>query len=228
MKIRTKHRKLFYVPGMISLVLIPVLCLFYFSSKKAFKVEGGFDLELPSEEFVISMKENYPFIEQRNKMIFSFNGSLKSEDENIKKFQKVLNQFNHKKDTVNSINVYFGKQMRYEVFIKILDIAEIEKTPTYMVYKNELLIANVSSSEIVKTNSKNKSTPMNCGTQDYIRKQKIYDEEQKRLFANEKFQKTFIKKHWYLFLAFAGLAVLNLYFLIKFNRNRKYNQKSYI
>ncbi|NMH24520.1 hypothetical protein [Flavobacterium solisilvae] len=202
--------------------------MFYFSSKKAFKVEGGFDLELPSKKTIISIKENYPFIEQRNKIIFSFNSSLKSEDENIKKFQKALNQFNHKKDTVNSINVYFGKQMQYEVFIKILEIAEIEKTPTYMVYKNELLITNISSSEIEKTNSENKSTTMNCGTQDYIRKQKLYNDEQNRLLENEKFQKSFFKKHWYLFLALSVLALINLYFLIKFNRNRKYNQKSYI
>ncbi len=218
---------------MISLVLIPVLCLFYLSSKKVLKVEGGFDLGLPSEEFVISIKENYPFIEQRNKIMFSFNSSLISEDENIKKFQKALNQFNHKKDTVNSINVYFGKQMQYEVFIKILEITEIEKTPTYMVYKNELLIVNVSKSEIEKDKNRiisehYEATSPNCGTQDYIHKQKLYEDEQERLFANEKFQKSFFKNYWYLFLAFVGLAVFNLYFLIKFNRNRKYNQKSYI
>ena len=95
MKIRTKHRKLFYVPGMISLVLIPVLCLFYLNSNKAFKEEGGFALNLPSKETIISIKENYPFIEQRNKIMFSFNGSLKSENENIKKFQKTLNDLFH-------------------------------------------------------------------------------------------------------------------------------------
>lgn len=218
---------------MISLVLIPVLCLFYFSSKKVFKVEGGFDLGLPSKEEIISIKENYPFIEQRNKIIFSFNSSLKSEDENIKKFQKALNQFNHKKDTINSINVYFGKQMQYEVFIKILEITEIEMTPTYMVYKNELLIVNASKSEIEKdkkriNNEHYEATSPNCGTQDYIRKQKLYEDEQNRLFANEKFQKSFFKKHWYLYLALSVLFLLNIYFLIKFNRNRKYNQKSYI
>ena len=34
MKIKTKHRKLFYVPGMISLVLIPVLCLWFIKTNR--------------------------------------------------------------------------------------------------------------------------------------------------------------------------------------------------
>lgn len=233
MKQRIIHRKLFYVPGMISLLLIPVLFIWYFYTHKSFEKQGSMDLGLPDKGSMEQMKKDYPFIEQKNYIVFTFNGTLEAENETLTKFQKSLKQFNHIKDTINGIKLRFGKQMKYEVFIRILDIVNIEMTPTYIPYEQELIIVNASRSDIERQRKINLEkyvprTQMNCGTQEAIYQQRLFDEEQKKLIDDEKFHKAFFNQQWYLFLAYFGIVFLNFYILIKFNKNRKYNQKSHI
>jgi len=218
---------------MISLVLLPILFLCYLNSHKSFEEQGSMNLGLPDKGSMEQMKKEYPLIEQRNYKVFTFNGSLDMEKKTLAKFQKSLKKFNHIKDTINGIKLRFGKQMKYEVFIRILDIISIEMTPTYIPYEQELIIVNSAPSDIERQRKRDKEkygkrTQMNCGTQAYMNKQRRFNEEQMRLIANENFQKSFLNKHWYLFLAYIGIVVLNFYVLIKFNKNRNYNQKSYI
>lgn len=231
MKLRIKHRKLFYVPGMISLVLIPILFLYYFDAHKTFEKEYSMDIGLPDHGSMGQIIKDYPLLNQRNYKEFTFNGSLLSDKNTLDDFQHLLKQQNKIKDTVNGIKLYFGKQMNYEVFIRILDILTIEKTPTYMPYGNELLIVNGSVSDIEREKRRLKQKfgkPMNCATQANMREQRRYWDEQQELINNENFQKAFFNRHWYLFLAYFGIVLLNFFTLIKFNKNRNYNQKSYI
>jgi hypothetical protein len=233
MKQRIRHRKLFYVPGMISLLLIPVLCLWHLYAQKSFDKEGSMDLGLPDKGSMEQMKKDYPLIEQRNYIVFTFNGSLEAENETLTKFQKSLKRFNHIKDTINGIKLCFGKQMKYEVFIRILEIVSIEMTPTYLLFGQELIVVNASKSDIERHSKQIKekydsSKQMNCGTQEAMYQKRLFDEEQKKLIDDEKIHKAFFKQHWYLFLAYFGIVILNFYALIKFNKNRNYNQKLYL
>ena len=233
MKLDKKHRKIFYVPGMISLVLLPLLMLYFFSSNKSFVKETAMVLGLPNKEEIPQMLQNVPCITQRNFKEFKLNGTLETEKDNLQKFQSDLKKLNKIHDTVNGIKLHFGKQMKYEVFIRVLDILTIENTPTYIPIKNDLLIVNGAPSDIKKANEiwekeHGKHTKLFCGTQDAMNRQKEFDELNQKLIANEEFQKSFFNNHWYLFLAYFGIVLLNLFVLIKFNRNRIYNQKSYI
>jgi len=234
MKTRVIHRKLLYVPGMISLVVLPILLMCYFyDAQKSFVQYGSMDLGLPERGSMKQMKKDFPLLTNRNYQMFTFNGSLESEIKELLKFQKTLKEFNHSKDTISGIKLHFGKQMKYEVFIRILEILNIEKTPTYIPYEQELFIVNPAPSDIEKQRKRDEEkygprTQMNCGTQDYSNQQMKLRAERAQWIANENLQKSFFNQHWYLFLAYFGIVYLNIYTLIIFNRYRKYNQISYI
>ena len=218
---------------MISLLLIPVLCLWHFYSQKSFEIERAMDLGLPNKVTDAQLVKDYPLLTKRKYKEFTFNGSLESDKNNLIRFQQSLKQQNAIRDTVNGIKLHFGKQMKYEVFIRILDVLTIENTPTYMPYKNELIIINGAPSDIERERKKReakygKPIVMSCGNPAMEARQRAFEEEQQRLIDNENFQKSFFKKQWYLFLAYFGILLLNIFILIKFNKNRIYNQKSYI
>lgn len=218
---------------MISLLLLPVLCLWYFYNQKSFVEEKGMDLGLPDKVSYAQLKKDFPILNQRNYEEFALNGSLETDKNNLAKFQKTLRHFNAVKDTVNGLKLQFGKKMNYEVFIRVLDILTIENTPTYVIWNNELLVVNGAPSDIEKERKRReakygKQTQMKCGTQDVINRQIALQLENQKAMEKEELQKTFFDNHWYLLLAYFTIVALNIFMLIKFNRNRIYNQKSYI
>lgn len=218
---------------MISLVLLLALCLWHFYNQKSFEEKFGLDLGLQDKESMSKLINDYPLLTKRKYKEFTFNGSLESDKNNLIRFQQSLKQQNAIKDTVNGIKLHFGKQMKYEVFIRILDVLTIENTPTYITYNNKLFVVNGAPSDIERERKKKeakygKPIVMSCGNPAMEARQRVFEEEQQRLIDNENFQKTFFKKHWHLFLAYFGILLLNIFILIKFNKNRIYNQKSYI
>lgn len=233
MNLSRKHRKLFYVPGMISLVVLPFLYLGYFYNHDVFKVENGMALGLPDKKSSQEIEEDYPFLLQRTYKEYTLNGSIESNKEQLADFHKELQRFNKVKDTVSGIKVHFTSQANYEVFIRILDLLAIEDTPTYMLKGDEFIIVNGAPSDIAQQQKKNEEKfgppiQMNCGTQAAMERQRKWEEEEQRLETAEKERTEFSHRHWYLYMAYGGLILLNVYVLIKFNKNRIYNQKSYI
>ncbi len=172
------------------------------------------DLGLPDKVSETELMKDYLLLTKRNYREFTFNGSLESGKNDLIRF-------------------HFGKQMNYEVFIRILDILTIEKTPTYMPYNNKLFIVNGAPSDIERERKKReakygKQTRMPCGNPALEARQRAFEEEQQRLLNNENFQKSFFKSHRFLYLALFGIILMNVFMLIKFNKNRIYNQKTYI
>ena len=135
MKIRTKHRKLFYVPGMISLVLIPVLCLYHINSKDYLKQYVSIDILL-SDSFMVPDTSDFhkliPIHPKRNIEKYYFDGNEKSDTNKLKLLQNRISKFVAEKDSLNSIKIFFGKKMSYETYINILDIVFIEKVNEYL------------------------------------------------------------------------------------------------
>jgi hypothetical protein len=226
MKTIKKHRKIFYVPGMISLVILPVLLLVYISQNKFLEEEYAIDLGLPDATFMDKHKKEYGFIFQRNYKIFNFNGTLKSNESTLRKFQLALKHQNKNRDTINGLKLLLGKKMTYEVYIRILDILTLEETPTYMDYENVIWIINGNPKKRMAVDSTNYT--MNCSTQYYTyqENQRLRKEEMVR--EQKVFMTSYIKGKWFLFVFFFGLVILNVFTLIKFNTNKKYDQKSYL
>ncbi|WP_298115436.1 hypothetical protein [Flavobacterium sp.] len=228
MKIIKKHRKIFYVPGMISLVVLPILFLWFLNFNNSFKEYTCIRLGLADKQSFNEILEKFDFPNLRNYKIFVFNNTLEKEKNNLRSFQKSLRIQNKFRDTINGIKLQFGKKMTYEVYIKILDILNIENTPTYIDYQNNLWILNGNRKNKKIDEKENKHLTVNCGTSYYTYIETLKIEAKEKEKERKEFFISYNKKVWYLYVAYLGLVVLNIFALLKFNRNRKYSQKSYL
>jgi len=209
---RKNHKRIFYRPGMISLVLIPLLCLSYFYKNDVFKEFRCFQVIgfVEKDKFINEYK--IPALRKYKKLIF--NNSEVLEESKLNKLQVELRQLKKDNDTINGIKIHFGKRTNYAVFVRVLDLFAIEDIPTYFIYKDDIWVFVPPKLKP----SKYKIIPlMTCG---YYEANKEYwlKMEQK---AEWKKQYSLFKQQWTLFLGYFGIVLLDIYALIKFNKNQK-------
>ena len=112
MKIIKKHKRIFYRPGMISLMLIPLLCLCFFYKNDSFKIYGGLNVDLVPD------KENfdkYKFPTLRKYRVFNFNGSESTEKQKLNELKFFLRKLVLEKDTIIGIRAHFGTKTNFDV-----------------------------------------------------------------------------------------------------------------
>jgi hypothetical protein len=207
--INKKRKKIFYVPGMISLIFIPLLCLAYFYKTNSFTVFGGMDLTLSDDESFLEYK--VPSLRKYKE--FVFNASKSNEKNKFNELQSSLRELVKNTDIINGAKVHFGAKTDYDVFVSVIDILNIEKVPIWMLYKNDIWI-------IIPSKSKYSNLPklnlIICG---YVKANKDYwlkiEKEKKRDYIVSLY-----KNQWILFLGYFGIVLLNIFALVKFNKNR--------
>jgi hypothetical protein len=212
MKIIKKHKRIFYRPGMISLMLIPLLCLCFFYKNDSFKIYGGLNVGLVPD------KENfdkYKFPTLRKYRVFNFNGSESTEKQKLNELKFFLRKLVLEKDTIIGIRAHFGPKTNFDVFVSVFDILNIEKAPTFAPYKDDIYI--LASSNKVKSS---KSHQMNCGTAEASRVSSLKYQELEKEKSNLIFMNSFFKQQWILFLGYFGIVVLNIFALIKFSKRK--------
>jgi hypothetical protein len=227
MKFWAKHRKLFYVPGMISLLLIPVICLWFINSNGYFKKDYSVDFTISDSitESPVNLKTDhkYPqlaYVPKRNYISFLFDGN--NDEQKLKDLVAPLKRMIDKNDTLVGLKFTFGKHAKYDTYIAAQDLLFINKANYYVIHKNNIYILE---HPIKKSNGRRIAIiPYGCGYASYNQE---YWAELGRIEARKLFIKN-AKQFWQIPLALLGIILLNLYMLIKFNKNRIYNQKSYI
>ena len=216
-----KRKKIFYVPGMISLILIPLFCFYHFYKVDAFKVYGGIELGMPYENDF----EKYKVPTLRKYKLFNFKASESDGNKQLNEMKLYLKKLVVNKDTVNGIKIHLGKKTYYETFIRIIDIITEENAPTWIINDNDIYILG-SSNTYKEVKDNHKHYTMNCGTGDIMEKQRLWLEENEKKEENRNFQFSFFKQKWILLsLGYFILILLNIYALVKLNKNQNYNQK---
>ncbi|CAM3703406.1 hypothetical protein [Flavobacterium chungbukense] len=212
---REKRKKIFYVPGMISLVLIPLLCIYHFYKVDAFKVYGSVDLSLSNKEDF----EKYKIGEIRKYKSFYFNNKKSKEEQKLGELRLFARSLVKSFDTINGAKVYLGPKTDYDTFVDILNIMNEEKVPTWALFEDNIyVIASAKPKQGVKR-------PFFCGTAEYsLRNSRLTEEENKQKELRI-FQTKFLKQQWLIFLGYFGIVLISVLTLVKFNKNKKYNQK---
>ncbi|MBB4804336.1 hypothetical protein HNP37_004423 [Flavobacterium nitrogenifigens] len=212
---REKRKKIFYVPGMISLVLIPLFCLFYFYQSGAFKVYGSLDYSVPYKEDF----EKHKVGELRKYKSFYFNDQKSKEEQNLRELRFFTRDLVKRYDSVNGAKIYFGPKMDYDTFVSVLDIMTEENMPFWAQFSNELYAFAFAKPD------PNKKRPFVCGTSAATLRYTRLMEEENRKKELRIFQKAFLKQQWLVFLGYFGIVLISIFALVKFNKNKKYNQK---
>ncbi|SNR65058.1 hypothetical protein [Flavobacterium sp. ov086] len=213
---REKRKKIFYVPGMISLVFIPLFCFYHFYKVDAFKVYSGIELGLPYEDVF----EKYKFSTLREYKVFEFNGSELDGTKDLNQMKLYLRMLRTNKDTINGVKIHFGSQTYYETFIRTIDIIAEEEAPTWIINNNDIYILG-SSNTFKKVKDTIEYHTMDCGTGELMAKQRRWELENKREEEEKAFQISFFQNKWkILSLGYLGLVFLNIFALVKFNKSR--------
>ncbi|MRX67734.1 hypothetical protein SAMN06265349_105106 [Flavobacterium resistens] len=218
---REKRKRIFYVPGMISLVFIPLFCFYHFYKVDAFKIYNAIELGMPNK----SDFEKYKVAALRNYRVFSFDGSNLDGNTKLNEVKLYLRKMVVDKDTVNGAKIHFGSKTYYETFIRIIDIIDEEKAPTWTINNNDIYIlgSRISYKEVKDTT---KHYRMNCDTGAIMAKQRLWMRKNEREEEECNFQVSFFKQKWRsLSLGYLGLVILNIIVLVKLNKTKIYNQK---
>jgi hypothetical protein len=216
-KKQRKRKRIFYVPGMISLVLIPLFCFYHFYKVDAFKVYGGIDLHMPYEDDYFA---KYKIASLRKYKVFDFNENELKTKEQLKNVRSYLRILVNNKDTINGIKLHYGSKTHYDVFIKTIDIIDEEGAPSWAINGNDIyILASTNTYKEIKSDVANVS--MNCGTGELIARQAYFAAKHKKEEEACQFQAAFVKEKWkFISLGFIGLVLLNIFVLIKLNRYR--------
>lgn len=212
---REKRKKIFYVPGMISLVLIPLFCFYHFYKVDAFKVYGSLNFSVSNKgDF-----EKYKVEDLRKYKVFYFNGEKSQELRQLKELRVFAKDMIKKHDTINGAKIRFGSKTDYDTFISVINIMSEEKMPTWALFSDNLYALANPKPKLTKKHS------FLCGTNAYSVKRTLQMQEENRKKELDIFQASFFKQQWILFLAYFILVLLNIFALVKFNKIENYNQK---
>lgn len=146
MQIRNnRHRKrLFYPAGLISLILLPTLCIFYLYKHKAFEKPRAIEINWWAEEWGKFSMEEYSFKIYPKRNFIDINITSNNLENKIKlDFARLeIRNLISTQDTTKGVHFHFDEQSKYWTFIRAIDICKIEKANVFVAKENDLWIFN--------------------------------------------------------------------------------------
>ena len=138
-----KRKRIYYSAGLISIIMLPVLCLINIKNNDAFKNRSSMGFQnwdgLENTEF---FKNNIAYLKTKNFTTVSLTGNNNLDSIKLKEAQKSIETLVKSKDSVGGIKFHFGQKSKYWSFIRVLDILQIEQCTAYFVYKDDIWATN--------------------------------------------------------------------------------------
>jgi hypothetical protein len=208
---REKRKKIFYVPGMISLVLIPLFCFYHFYKVDAFKTYSSLEFSVPDKQYF----EKYKVKDLRKYKVFYFNNKKSRELEQLKELRFFARDIIKNYDTINGAKIQFGSKTDYDTFVSVINIMLEEDMPTWGLFNDYEIYALGNAKP--KLNIKRSFI---CGTSTYSKENTIQMQEENRRNELYVFQISFLKKQWIIFLGYLGIILLNVFVFVNLNKNK--------
>lgn len=133
----------FYFPGMISTLLLPLLCFYHLFSSNAFKVYRSINLFVwdgneSAKNYTIG---THKFITSKTYEIIDFTGD-KNDGIKLQDARKKIKSLISSEDTIHGIKFHFEKKSTYKTFVETLNILNEEKAKVWIPYKNDIYVVN--------------------------------------------------------------------------------------
>ena len=134
------RKKIYYIPGIISLTILPIIFCFYNYSYQRTNIKTViksffWNPELP-KKYPEIFKEEYP--PKRNYEDIYLTGENESDKIKLAFSQIRVREILKYNDSTKGVHYHFGDSSEYWTFIKTLDIFQIEQAKTYMIYENDI------------------------------------------------------------------------------------------
>jgi hypothetical protein len=203
----TPHKPIVYLPGMISLVFLPVFCLVFLFQHKAFVHQGYIDVAMWSPYWnKISPKEyQVKFPPDRNYLTINLDGNDAANKTRLDFARLEIREMLNSKDTHKGVKFHFGKTSKYWSYVQAYDICQVEGAPAYGQYQDDMYAMYIRP----KVDDKPKYMFF-CGTGQALQESINRELHKERLKAIDKMTRTF----WPLgivFLTMTFFAVRKLF-----------------
>lgn len=140
---RPKRKKIYYIPGIMSLTILPIAFILFTDKEIKQKRLTVLpivlaDTNLP-KKFPESFKKfNGSFPPKRNYVDINLTGDNQNDKIKLDFAQIRIREILSQNDTTNGLHFKFGDSSQYWTFIKAVDILRFEKAKTYMPLDNDL------------------------------------------------------------------------------------------
>lgn len=146
-------KKIRYIPGMISIVLLPLLGMWYMNKHNYFQqltsldfVAGGFDEyrewfeEIENSEHNLEYDKENEF-DKRDYKEVTLNGYKEKSQKTFQYIDNFVNKVIQTNDTVNGLKIHFEEGATYNDFIEVLNIFTERDATTYTLDDNTMYFA---------------------------------------------------------------------------------------
>jgi hypothetical protein len=140
---RPKRKKIYYIPGIISLIIIPITFLLFANREIKQKTLTVLPIVFTDTNFPKRFPEafkkfNGNFPPKRNYIDISFNGDNQKNKIKLDFAQVRIREILSQNDSTNGLHFKFGESSQYWTFIKVVDILRFEDAKTYMAIDNDI------------------------------------------------------------------------------------------
>jgi hypothetical protein len=149
----TAKKKIFIYSIVSTIVLLLIcVCILVLVKNKNFEKEYAFNLSMPSKNFYedcfsCSLEKILSF---RNFKTYEITNVQEKDEILYSKIKLSVRNIVKNKDPKNGIHVKFNLKTKYEDVIRILDICETEKAPTYILKDYDIWIMAGKNTELIK------------------------------------------------------------------------------
>ena len=139
---KSKRLGKFYVPGIISLTLLPLI-FFSFANKE---IKRRTLTILPIfiadtnllKTYLPFLESNRPFLPTRKYADINFTGNIDIDKIKLSFAQIRINEILSQNDSISGLHFKFGDNSQYGTFVNTIDILRFEKAKTYIALENNL------------------------------------------------------------------------------------------
>ena len=212
---QVKREKINYIPGIISLFILPFLFIHY--ANKEIKRKSLFVMPVLFADK--SLPEKYPgiyklpFPPKRNYMSINFTGDKMDDRIKLAFSQIRIREILSMNDSTSGLQFHFGDNSQYETFVKAIDILRIENAQFYVPLEKDIWFYHIPPDRTT-------FSYFLCGTT-YT----IVDQEMTRVSLWENAEIIFFKiwkTSWQIMLAFIAFILSNL-IIRKMKKKEKIN-----
>ena len=133
-----RKKRIYYPAGIISLALLPLLCLWHFNAEKAFEQRGLVDVALFAKADTMpsrwSLSLSIPFY--RKYLSIAFSGNDKNDSLKLTFAKMAINELVEAKDTLNGVHISLNDKTKYWAFVKTVELGYAKEIHSYMDQNN--------------------------------------------------------------------------------------------
>jgi len=215
----SKLQKLYYVPGIISLIVLPIIYYYYFlpiikKEERIIQVEFLSSVKNSHNYPESSMKNDTTLLSlprlRRNYLDIQIGGNETQNKLKLDLFRFKIREIINNRDTANGVHLKFLENCKYGAFVESLNICEEEGAIRMALFENNLWVLNFKNDKSYMLERRKIKKDQN------ERRNARETQKNKSITLNLSDWFNLIKINWMIFIAFLVLSYLSINKTIKF------------